>query len=752
MCVFRCDGVLYDCVDDQILNRQRDSLNQIIRAFAKPELALWCTTMHEIAPELDDVANQSPNTFAQRLKHNYWKSHNRERLYTNQWYISVILNNTLKTRSTQKAVAPDDCLHPTPQQREEFEQLCMQIEDALKTYTPKKLTQCEATGTCELMTYLSQLLNQEKVSRRRPINSINNALLIKDVISGWETMEVRGTAEFRLIAALGIREYPAKTYIGQLDQLLRANFEWTLTQSFTVIPQKTAIAMLQHQAKRLFNANDPAYSQQEALKKATDALSSNEFILGDHHLSLIIKTEPRASHIAENYERAQRELSQHIGEATNLFAQAGIICARENLALEAAYWAQLPGNHRFRPRVAPLTSRNIAGLISMHAHPRGPTTTNPWGEALIPLKTTSLSRYQFSLHPPTTMAEVFDTPANKETSNRTSTTLTAAHTFICGPTGSGKTVFAAILISLISDRNIKQVVFDKDRGLANAIGALNGRYEVFKLDGGTNLNPLLLEDNQINQQFLVRWLSTLMPQIKAQKNWEHTLGTALAGVYQLPPTQRRLSRLREFFDPTEEVGVYQFLERWCRSTNGVYADLFDSETDNWQALFKTSGLLGIDMTDCLKNDDIREPISSYLFHLIDQSLDQMPTLVWIDEFSSFIKDNSFREFVENACRTWRKRNGVLALLTQSPSDVAESDIARTLIEQIPTRIFFPNANAQKQAYCELYGLNDREYYLISKKLTYASRQFLIKQPLHSVVAELDLKDLADELKILTSRN
>ena len=43
--------------------------------------------------------------------------------------------------------------------------------------------------------------------------------------------------------------------------------------------------------------------------------------------------------------------------------------AREDLALEAAFWAQLPGNFPMRPRKAPITSCNFAAMV--------PFTTTP---------------------------------------------------------------------------------------------------------------------------------------------------------------------------------------------------------------------------------------------------------------------------------------------------------------------------------------------------------------------------------------
>ena len=107
--------------------------------------------------------------------------------------------------------------------------------------------------------------------------------------------------------------------------------------------------------------------------------------------------------------------------------------AREDLALEAAFWAQLPGNFSDRPRKAPITSRNFAAMVSFHNYPSGRATGNHWGDALALLMTSSRSPYYFSLHA--------TDPKDPDGGSRKDT----GHTFICGPTGSGKTVFVGFL-------------------------------------------------------------------------------------------------------------------------------------------------------------------------------------------------------------------------------------------------------------------------------------------------------------------
>jgi type IV secretion system protein VirB4 len=81
----------------------------------------------------------------------------------------------------------------------------------------------------------------------------------------------------------------------------------------------------------------------------------------------------------------------------------------------------------------------------------------------------------------------------------------------------------------------------------------------------------------------------------------------------------------------------------------------------------------------------------------------------------------------------------------------QSSISRTLIEQTPTKVFFPNADASHGEYTQGFGLSDREFQLIKEQLEPGSRTFLVKQAHHSVVCRLDLKGFDAELAVISGR-
>jgi len=140
-----------------------------------------------------------------------------------------------------------------------------------------------------------------------------------------------------------------------------------------------------------------------------------------------------------------------------------------------------------------------------------------------------------------------------------------------------------------------------------------------------------------------------------------------------------------------------------------------------------------------------------LFHVVRALLDGRRFVCWADEFSRLLADPAFEQFAKDGLKVWRKLNGVLCAATQSPSDALGSTISRTIIEQTPTKILFPNADANAAEYIDGFGLSEREFKLLKEQLEPGSRMFLVKQGHYSVVCQLDLKGFERELAVISGR-
>jgi len=437
-----------------------------------------------------------------------------------------------------------------------------------------------------------------------------------------------------------------------------------------------------------------------------------------------------------------KPLNDQVALARSLLADTGMTVAREDLALESAFWAQLPGNMPMRPRKAPITSRNFAAMAGFHNYPTGRAVGNYWGDALATFMTSARSPYHFSLHA--------SDPTDPDGGSRRDT----GHTFICGPTGSGKTVLIGFLVTMLARRDTTQIVFDKDRGLEILVRALGGEYLPLRNGVPTGFNPLQLPGTASDIEFLKTWLRALVRSGDGAALCVRDYGEldqALRGTLALEYSSRRLSRLIEFLDPTNPEGIHARLVRWCDSTHGDYAWVFDNPHDSVVKRLAGQPVIGFDVTEFLDNEAARTPVTLYLFHLVRQLLDGRRLVCWMDEFWRLLGDPAFEAFAKDGPKTWRKLNGVMCLATQSPADVLDSSVSRTIIEQTATKVFFPNPEASLEDYTIGFGLTEREFRLIKERLEPGSRMFLIKQGHHSIVGQLDLKGFHSELSVISGR-
>jgi len=470
---------------------------------------------------------------------------------------------------------------------------------------------------------------------------------------------------------------------------------------------------------QMLSSGDKAASQIDELDDAMDDLESNRFVLGEHHLSLAVFA-PRI-----------KDLSDHLAKARTSLTNGGAVVAREDLGLEAAWWAQLPGNFRFRARSGAITSRNFAAMSPFHSYPSGQKDGNEWGAAVALLKTVSGSPYYFNFH-------------DSDLGN----------TFICGPSGAGKTVLLNFMLSQLEKHDPQVVFFDKDRGADLYVRAAGGTYYPLRNGKPTGCAPLkALDLTPDNKVFLANWVGRLVGSAKRELSVIELrdIAAAIDGLADLSVEQRTIGALRTFLDNTNLEGIAARLRRWERG--GPLGWVFDNTNEEigFGTLDAGGTIVGFDMTDFLDNEEIRTPLMAYLFHRVEQLIDGRRIIIVIDEFWKALQDDDFRDLAHNKLKTIRKQNGLMLFATQSPQDAIASPIAHTIIEQCPTQIFLPNARGNHSDYVGGFKLTEREYELIARELSVESRRFVLKQGHRSVVAELNLQGFEDELAVLSGR-
>jgi type IV secretion system protein VirB4 len=718
MMAFRLDGASFETADVRDLNDWHAKLNSAWRNLADDQLAVW---HHLVRREHHGYpAGEFKSAFAAGLDARYRARLDAGRMFVNELYVTLVLHPGRAVAERAGAWLSRARRTTTPTSDEDA---IKRLEDAgrdLAQYLarygvrPLSLYEQDSLWFSEPMELLRLVLTgrHERVPLVR--GHLGSAIYTARVIFGREALEIRDAAEARYAGIFGIKEYPAVTRPGLWNALLSARFPFIASQSFSFLSKSAARAVMERKQNQMLSARDRAASQVAGLGEALDDLMSNRFVMGDHQASvLVLGDDPRS-------------LNDNLSKARAMLADSGLVVAREDLAIEAAFWAQFPGNFARRVRPAAITSRNFAALAPFHTHPAGRADGNHWGAAVALLRTSAGSPFHFNFH-------VGD----------------LGHTFICGPSGSGKTVVQNFMLAQLEKLGPQMVFVDKDRGAEIFVRACGGIYLTLRNGQPTGFAPLkALDFTPANRAFLGALVRQLVGAgdrpLSVQE--ERAIDEAIASLAPLPGSQRSFLALRTLLGQSDGGGVGARLEKWCKG--GALGWALDGEAD---AVGLDARFLGFDMTHLLDNAEVRTPVMMYLFHRLTALVDGRRLVIDIDEFWKAIGDEAFRGLAQDGLKTYRKQNAFLLLGTQSPADVLRSPIAHTIVEQCATKIFLPNAHAAERDYVEGFGLTRREFALVREELAPESRQFLIKQGLNSVVAELRMDGMDDDLAVLSGR-
>lgn len=719
-------GVAWETAEPDAVNAKHSNLNVLLRNIASDRLVLSSHVVRTMADPSEYPTAPCRSDFAASLDAAYRARLLTNRLFRNDLFLSVLLR---PSQATGKRVSGllnrrrrgDTMRAPSRSDLDRLETVTATLMADLQAYQPRRL-QLRHNDRGVLFSEIGEALRLILMGDHQPVPLVNGhlggAIYTDRVICGREAIEIRGAGHSTFAAGFGLREYPATTWPGMFDAILTAPYCCVLTQSFGFLNKQAAQDIMGRKQNQMTNAGDKASSQTAALTDAADLLQSNAFVMGDHHLTLVVFADSLAA-LAEVAPQAKRDL-----------AESGAAVTREDWGLEAVYWGQLPGNLRLRSRPGALTSRNFAAMSALHNFPLGPKRGH-WGEPLTVFRTTGGTSYRFHLHASTGMV------------------TDLGNIFVAGPAGSGKTTLVLFLLALAEKQDATVVFFDKDRGGEILGRALGRTYLVLPSGLPSGLAPLkALDGSPGNIEFLTRLVTSLITDEDEEltPDMDRRLGQGLRQIMQLPPEHRSLGELRAFLGQSDAKGPGARLERWCAGNSLGWVLDNDADLVRVDAPF-----LGFDMTAVLDDPTTRGPIMAYLFHRIEALVDGRRLVVAIDEFWKALADPGFRDLVNDKLKTIRKLNGAVILATQSPRDALNSPISHSIIEQCPTQILMPNDRADARDYRDGLKLTEPEFMAVREDLTQGGRRFLLKQGSVSVACELDLSGLDDFVAVLSGR-
>jgi len=724
--IIRLDGL--DCIsrDTLTLNRYKNRINNILKDFSS-DFAIYSWEMRRKANDYPE--GDFEQGYAEELNNHYKQKIRASKIFKNDLYLAIItkqpqgwMNVGLSfIQQFQSSIDKQQRIVYLKKRHAELCEMTRKVMSALTDYGCKLLSVCKRNEVIfsEPLQFLTQIMNIDL--HAAPVAQQDAAVLIS---SRRLTFNKRlGTVEFKCVdgssrfaAMLAIKGYSARTKHGMLDALSKLDVEYLITQSFRFFDRENAKDQVRNQQMEMQQTNDESISQTMQLDESFDEAASGEVGLGLHHFVLAC------------YADSLDELDLYVSKIHSCLSDVDIVCVREDIASECAFWSQLPGNFGYVLRAVPISTRNMAGLMSFHNYYRGKRVGNHWGNAVTVLETIANTPYYFNFH-------------YKDVGNFQ----------IIGSMGSGKTVLAGFLISQSMKFGGKRVIFDKDRGLEIFVRASHGTYERIRPGIATGFNPCDLADTAENRAFLVSLFGrilTINNEILTEADNEIIM-RAVEGMYRQDVKSRQFCHIAPYFGTRKNGSLRNRFDQW--HSDGQYAWLFDNKIDS---LNLNANMIGFDLGSILNDSVCKTPAIMYLIYRVQQSLAGERGIIFFDEGWLALNDAIFANYLNDLGRTPRKKNIVFGFATQSANDTVHFCVSKAINESTRCKIFFPNPSADHDVYVNHYGLSEHEFSCI-KSMRDDQHHFLLVHGYgvnrETVIARLDMSDMQDDIAIISGR-
>ncbi|MGD9605539.1 MAG: VirB4 family type IV secretion system protein [Bacilli bacterium] len=692
--VIEVEGAIYagkaQSVIDQILNRRKSwffSLRQT------PLTLRIISRRHKLKipkpPSFEGVASQINETWHEHLQNTYFTTH----------HIIMSVDN--------------------PSKIGRIDTVFNDLKNFLSEFKPKILKNVTdpILGGSPLLSFLASLISDYQHIIPRP----NKDLFLKESISACslffgengEAITDNGFGK-RHRAAFGIRAFPEYSTTQIVQKILNLPLQTSIMIHAEPLAQEIAIGKVKYGNKQssLFNKRENVLITDE-WETIEDELSADK--------ESLFKTEIIFYVTADSEEELKTAVDIVGGKLGSL--QTRVL--REKSLTERCYFARLPG-YNFFTRAYTLCASDLAEFTPWLAEPTGFKGCD-WGNRPIQYFPTasSGSPYGFILHehdgeqaPP--------------------------HVAMFAPTGGGKTVFAAFLASgvLANYPNAKVFAFDRDKGLEVLTEAYGGSY-LTMLE--MQINPFDCEGSEEDKRFLEAWLA-LITDCKDDLS-QNEIARAVKQIFELPLQDRSLKTLSELYLDADGQ-VKKSLIKW--TVTGRYSAMFSGATDTTKTIFNKSRFIVFDLSG-VDNDEVASAaLSFFLFHQIEKnSSSGNPSMLFVDEAATLLRDDNLAAEVDKTLRTARKRRLSVVLAFQELASLKTSKVRSSVIVNC-RRLLFWQGTAKAVEDCEAFSFTPEELEFVLGKGTPfpdGKRIILNRTESESVFLETDISALGKLLKV-----
>jgi type IV secretion system protein VirB4 len=323
------------------------------------------------------------------------------------------------------------------------------------------------------------------------------------------------------------------------------------------------------------------------------------------------------------------------------------------------------------------------------------------------------------------------------------------HSSIFGPTGGGKSTLLNILtMQFLKYPGSLIIAFDKGRSCRQPCLAVGGNFYEPAAENaeGINFQPLRDLDTDSDMANAMDFIESCITVNK--ETVTPPMRAAIKESLEMlrdEKVQRQRRTITSFLhyatyqDPeTKRLVLKDMLADY--SIGGKYGKIFDAETSE---ISLNTRFLAFEMEALMnRGENCVVPALVYLFNLIEKKFNQRLVLLVLDEAWLFLKNKTFANKIAEWLKVLRKKNVYVVFATQDVSDVANSPLKTTIIQQCLTKIYLADPSATTPVMHDVYrefGLTDTEINLIATGKM--KRDYFYTSPMGRRLFQLDLGQL-----------
>lgn len=709
--LFSVAGVYPDTADAIDINHWFDQVHSAYQSIYHDTIQLTSYLCRGEAAPLSSRLHST--SFGQELENDYLANLTRRTLYENELYLGIQVHSPNAVRRSVSQFIGEVPTDPVADLRDRYTQLsdiCSLLQTLLSRFGLRRLG-VSPEGRDEIAEALLYATLGIRCRIEATTGRMADAMFTEELdFRPRRCFEIDGSGALQYGVMFAIKEHPTRTWPGRFNTFASAAYRCTVAQSFRCMSMPSSMDLINRKQNKNLLARDRARTQTAELDHAADKVQGGELFMGTHSMVVLgFADRIRATDMVAN------AIWKDLGAT-------GIKPIRLTKTLQAGWLSMLPDGEEWQPRPMPISSVNYVAYSPFYNFPRG-TREGHLGTPLTTFRTAGGTPYPFYL-------PIFD-PNNTENSN----------ILVTGASGSGKTTSVGFLIAMTASR-ARIIALEHKRGWRRLTQRLGGHHTELGA-GAPNFAPFKgLDVTPVNIDFLIRlWRGCIGGKMTQEEDrraalWINTVWP------KLPRDQRTVGEFRSIFDDNPE-GAGRRLEPWIWGSELGW--VLDAPEDNVRLDLP---MTTFDTTNLLDNQRAAGPSLAYIFHSISLAADGSPLFIPIDEGHRVRGSDFFVDQVELSGRTIRSKNGALAFVTQSPSDLKDN-WGRILIEQSPTQLHFANPRGRKPDYTDILSFTEGEWEAFHE-LQSGLGMFLLRQGEKSLIAQLPLHGMDKHIPVLSA--